>query len=135
MQEVEGTAVAASRQWTRQGDLGLISGLALSCNGTLGTLQWEPFPYRDLSFLICELAEKGIHLPKPLWSHHPELWVLESNRGKGMRRPVESSAGFWTLGHMSNGPFCSTYLLTVFTAPLIHPSIPPFIHPAVAVAL
>lgn len=105
---MEGTAVAASRQWTRQGDLGLISGLALSCNGTLGTLQWEPFPYRDLSFLICELAEKGVHLPKPLWSHHPELWVLESNRGKGMRRPVESSAGFWTLGHMSNGPFCST---------------------------
>ena len=30
MQEVEGTAVAASRQWTRQGDLDLISGLALS---------------------------------------------------------------------------------------------------------
>lgn len=68
MQEVEGTAVAASRQWTRQADLGLISGLALSCNGTLGTLQWEPFPYRDLSFLVWELAEKQVNLPKSLLS-------------------------------------------------------------------
>ena len=123
MQELEGTAMAASRQWTRQADSGLISGLPLSCNGTLGTLQWEPFPYWDLSFLVCELAQKGVNLPKSLFSHQPELWVLESNRGKGMRRPMESSAGFWTLGHMSIGPFCSVYSLTIFTSPLIHPSI------------
>ena len=102
----------------------LLLALPLSCHGTMGgtlPLSGPQFPHE---------AEKGVNLTKSLSSHQPEPWILESNREKGTRRPVESLEGFWISRHMSVGPLCSASSLNIFTAPLIHPSIYPSIHPS-----
>lgn len=119
----------SSGQWARESPerLGPASGF-----GSL--LLWDPgrkpFPHQGLGFHIRESAEKGITITKSLASYQPEPCILESNRGEGIRRPLESSAGFLISRHMSVGQFCSSCSPNTFTAlsvchSLVCPSIPP----------
>lgn len=100
------------------------------------TMRGNLSPIRASSFLICEMTEKSISLTKSLSSHQPEPWILDSNRGMGIRKPLESSASFLISRHMSVGQFRSACLLNTFTAPFIsHSFIHPSIRQAVSVAL
>lgn len=123
----------SSERWAKPGVLGLTFGLVALL---LQDHQRKLVLCHGLSSIICKGQREVSMSPKFLSSHHPEPCILEYNRGKGTRKPLESSGSFLISRYISVGQFCSACSLNTFTAPFIsHSFIRLSIRQAVSVVL